>query len=190
MVGSEFYDCRLAVWSFLNNRFFDYRILKVSSFGYSTKNEVKTIQPLMLRVFSTTLENVLGGLGKIQYGKGLPPIIIDFAQWSNTFDLTCYYSRNDKVMYQIMLDVNNIFTWIKNNQNTQDNLMYMQMFYNDADLTHKPKCALDPAKTVFGALEGYGYQGVVTSMNITNLDAGKGGVTFTLTFQHGMVVPI
>lgn len=191
MVASEYYDCRLAVFDYTTNTWVDYRILKCTSFTYNTKNDVKVIHPLMLRAFSSGLETLLGmSTNALPYGKGMAPVIMDFTQWSNTFNITAFHSRSDKKMYQTLSEVNNLFTWVKRNQSAPTLIMYIQLFFNDADLTHVPKCALDPAKTVLGAFEGYGYQGVVTSMNISGLDAGKGSVNFTIDFQHGMVVPI
>ena len=188
---SDYFDCRLAIQDYLAGTWLDYRVLKCKTFTYNTKNEVKVIQPMMLRVFSGTFEAAFGIVsGKMSYAKGNPAIIVDFAQWTNTFNLNCFHSRSDKKMYQTMSEVNNLFTWIKNHQNTVIYRVYLQMFINDADMSHKPNCALDPANTMFGALEGYGYMGEVTNLDITGQDAGKGSVDFTLNFQHGLVVPI
>lgn len=152
----------------------EYRYLNVSSYSRSATASVRQFEPLMLRTFSTVLTNA-----KIP---SMPNILVDFGQWRETFNLSCYLAGTTQDM---MEEISDLRRWIREVQGNTGKRIFLQIFPGDT-VGHE---GLDPGLTPLGMVPGYGYRGMVTSGPAEKYNAGEERMEYNLAFSVGIVMP-
>jgi len=178
--------CRIAVKSGSD---WTHKVLTVSSFKMNSKNSAKVFHPLMLRSLSTVISLTVGGQANVW-----PTVIADFGQWNETMSIKGYIPGTGDDEGAKFVDATRKYSylrrWIMRNQADSTNYMYAQMYMTDIDDDTDPEVAFDPTSTPFGTTPGFGYPGMITSLDMDDYKAGDGDIKYTISFQVGRVIPL
>ena len=178
----------------------EYRYLNVTDIKGDFNNDIKIFSPMMVKGLSSVLD--IAGVTQEQHLDGTvwPSLLIDFGQWKDTIDITCYMegpsgSATDiggtsSRIYDTYKQFSTFLRWVKRGQADFDNQVFLQLYVKDINQGHNPRCGFDPIDTPYFAKEGFGFPGLVGSINLTKHPAGDGSLEFNIKFLVGRVVPI
>lgn len=184
------YICRIAVKTLSG---WQHKVINVESYNIKSKNSSKVFHPLMLRFLATVI-----GIGGTDVGyensNVWPTLVADFGQWNEIISVKCYISGEGDVDSAKFVDAVDRYSylrrWLIRVQAVKDNKVYLQLFMTDVGDDVTPEVAFDPVDTPLGTVTGRGYRGMITGIDMDDHKAGTPAVSFTLTFQVGVVLPI
>lgn len=158
-----------------------YRNLNIKTIGVDCNHKVRTFDPILVRAIA---EDV--GLDFT-----LPTIQLDFGQWDETLVVKCFYEGAQKNVTEALIWWSQFRAWLRYIHVDPYNRLFLQLFVMNPDYPAGPSCALDPiSQPLTVAVPGMGWRGSATGITLDNFDAGKGVISYTLKWKHGLVVPI
>ena len=185
------YLCRIAKLKYGGS--WEYKVLDVTKIGYNANNADKVFHPLILRSLSTILTVDTDDPAAVE-AQGFPTIICDFAQVDEKIPFGFVHkgvgdSEGEKFV-ECMSYFSQLRKWLYAARLLSTNKLYLQFFVTNPSDDDDPQVKFDPINIPLGILPGFGWRGVPSNLTLKDFEAGDGSIEMSLSWQHGVVIPV